>query len=76
MVTDPSDTMKSVGVGGEHGACGMYLYVIASTRTARPSSMHSRRASLTALYSARMSFPSTRMVWMPYPGPRAAMPSP
>jgi len=34
------------------------------------------RAFITALYTARISFPSTRIVAIPYPGPRLTMPSP
>lgn len=53
-----------------------YRYVIVSTNTARPSWMHRRLASWIAEYTARTSFPSTRMVCTPYPGPRDAIPSP
>ena len=49
---------------------------MASTRTARPLSTHLRRASRVALKTASTSFPSTRIVSTPYPGPRDAMPSP
>jgi hypothetical protein len=53
-----------------------YRYVIASTSTPLPLSTHLRRASRVALRTASTSFPSTRIVSIPYPAPRAAIPSP
>ena len=49
---------------------------MASMRTARPCSRHLLLPSLTTLMTAKISLPSTRIVSMPYPGPRLAIPSP
>lgn len=54
----------------------IYLYVMASIRTGRFSVTVMCLAALVALYTAKTSLPSTRIVAIPYAGPRAATPSP
>ena len=49
---------------------------MASIRTGLFSRTAYSRDAFVALYTAKISLPSTRIVVMPYPGPWAAMPSP
>ena len=55
--------------------CAPMRYVIASMSVGRPSLSAISRATSVAAYTAKMSFPSIRIVGRPYAGPRGAMPS-